>query len=63
MIVRAYETHNQRGEVEFEFAFQIKRVIETNLLEEEEKILSWSGKKFKSYFNPYEIKTFNLDFK
>jgi alpha-mannosidase len=63
IIIRVYEACNQRGEVEFEFAYQLNNVMECNLLEEPETSLDFVGNKFRSEIKPYEIKTFRVEFK
>ena len=62
IVVRIYEAFNQRGEVELEFGYQLKNVIECNLLEEPETSVDFVGNKFRSEIKPYEIKTFVVEF-
>jgi alpha-mannosidase len=62
IVVRIYEAFNQRGEVELEFGYQLKNVIECNLLEEPEASVDFVANKFRSKIKPYEIKTFVVEF-
>jgi alpha-mannosidase len=62
IVVRIYEFLNQRGMVELEFAYPLKKAYESNLLEKEKKVLRFSNSKIIFFIEPYEIKTFILDF-
>ena len=62
IVVRIYEAFNQRGEVKLEFVYQLKNVIECNLLEEPETSIKFNGNKFRFEIKPYEIKTFIVEF-
>ena len=62
IVVRLYEFHNQRGKAELEFAYPLKKAYECNLLEKEKKVLRFSNNKIVFFIEPYEIKTFILDF-
>jgi len=63
IIVRLYENQNRRGQVELEFAYPLKRVIETNLLEQEQKLIQAHDKRFAFFIQPYEIRTFKILFR
>ena len=60
--MRIYEVFNQRGKAELEFAYPLKKAYESNLVEKEKKVLRFSNSKIVFFIEPYEIKTFILDF-
>ncbi|WP_077623204.1 alpha-mannosidase [Sediminibacillus massiliensis] len=63
VIVRLYETKQYRSKnVKLSFAHLVTNAVECNLIEEEEKELSFDGKTVTFDINPYEIKTFKLWF-
>ena len=63
IVVRLYETHNQRGAVRLEFAYPVKQIIECNLIEEDLKeFYNLADDTFDFYIKPYEIKTFKILF-
>jgi len=62
IIFRVYETHNQRGEAQLEFDHTPKKVEECNLLEQVGKQIGVIENSAKFYIEPYEIKTFLVEF-
>ncbi len=59
-IIRIYEAKKERGEVKANIGFDITRVIETNLMEEEEKEIKVNNNSFKFNLKPGEVKTFKI---
>jgi len=63
IIVRLYEAYGQRGEVTLTFGFNApERVVECNLMEEDDSPLDVSGNSVSFYVKPYEIRTFRAEF-
>lgn len=60
IIVRLHEVHNTRGRAELILAFPMQRVVECNLIEEEEREVSFRNNRILFQFHPYEIKTFKF---
>lgn len=60
IIVIVYEYFNKRTSVEFSSHFNISKVIECNMLEEEEGQIFAENNSFKFEIKPYEIKIFKL---
>ncbi len=63
IVIRLYEcTGSRKSSVSLIFYKSINKAIETNLLEEEEKVLKSCDNKLFFDINPYEIKTFKVFF-
>jgi alpha-mannosidase len=61
IVIRLYESEGSRkSDVEMTFFKEIKKVYETNLIEEEPKEIHINGNSFKFDITPYEIKTFKV---
>ena len=60
IIVRLYEAHGTRGSRTFKTVLPVRRVMETDLLEREEKRLPARGGALRLNFGPFEIKTLKL---
>jgi len=60
LIVRLYETQNQRGPVMLKFAQKITSAEECNLLEEHVHNVHCDGSTIKVTIQPFEIKTFRV---
>ncbi len=62
IIFRFYESHGQATEVEFNFAFTLKSVVETDMLERELENgqISHLQNSFITNLTPFEIKTFKI---
>lgn len=60
LIVRLYESHNQRGRATLTFATMIRAVQECNLLEERLSDVPVQGKSITFQVRPFEIKTFHV---
>lgn len=60
IIVRMYEAHGCRGRYEFVTDLPVKRVVETNLMEQEEKRLAIKNGKLALEFKPFQIVTLKL---
>jgi alpha-mannosidase len=60
IIVRLYEAHGTRGRCDFTTTLPVKRVIETNLMEKEERALAFRGGKATLRFLPFQIVTLKL---
>ncbi len=60
IIVRVYESARRRGQFHLYFPFEVERVEETNLLENQGQPvdLALDGRSFESSIRPFEIKTF-----
>jgi alpha-mannosidase len=59
-IVRLYECHNGRSNVELKFGGKLKEVYECDLLENIESEIRHDDTGFTFEIKPYEIKTFRL---
>jgi alpha-mannosidase len=62
IVIRVYEIHNSRGQVELKFSYPIRNAKECNLIEQEPKAIEFSDKQVRFQIKPYEIKTFLVDF-
>ena len=60
LIVRMYEAHGWRGCYAFETELSVKAVIETDLMEREEKKIAFRRGKAAIEFRPFEVKTLKL---
>lgn len=61
-ILRLVEFDGSRTTVNLEFAFPLKRAVETNLLEQDLATLSFQGRTLTLNLSPYEIKTIKVEF-
>lgn len=59
-VVRVYETEGRKQAAKLRFAWPLCKAEETNLIEEEERPLSWSGDTLDFELGPFEIKTFRV---
>ena len=62
LVLRVYETCNQRGDVEIQFGYPVREIRESNLIEEILEPVDVKEDILKFYIKPYEIKTFLIDF-
>jgi alpha-mannosidase len=62
IVVRFYEYKQFRNETNVLFAKPIKKAVECNLIEEEEKEADYQGQTLSFSVSPYEIKTFKVWF-
>ena len=63
IVIRVYESEgNRKKDIEMTFFKEIKKVLETNLIEEEPVEKAINGNSFKFEITPYEIKTFKISF-
>lgn len=60
IILRLYEAYGFRGKVKIRCNFNVKRAVETNLLEEELSLINLDDNEIEVFFKPYEIKTLKL---
>ncbi len=60
LIVRLYEAHGCRGRRTVRFDLPVKKVIETDLMEREEKTLSLRDGRVRLTFGPFQIRTLKL---
>lgn len=60
LILRLYEAYGYRGKTKIRFAFNVKRAIESNLLEDEITSLDVTSNEVEISFRPYEVKTIKL---
>ena len=60
IVARFYEAYGFRGKVKIRCNFDIKRVAETNLLEDEIIQIEPVNNEIEVFFKPYEIKTLKL---
>ena len=60
VIIRVVDHYCSRGKVTLEFDDRIKAVKECDLMEENDKPVSFENNKFTFYIKPYEIKTFKV---
>jgi len=60
IIVRMYEAHGQRGRRTFSTSLPVKRIIETDLMEREERVLKHRKGKVSLTFKPFQIRTIKL---
>ncbi len=59
-ILRLYEPHGGRGVVTVNCDLPVKKVIECNLVEEDQKPVKSNSGKFEFTIKPYQIRTFRL---
>ena len=62
IIVRMYEAHGCRGRRTFRTGLPVRRVVETNLMEREERRLPFRDGKVAVDFEPFQIRTLKLIF-
>jgi len=60
IIVRLYESLRKRGNVALTTCFEIARAYQTNIIEDNQKVLEHSGNKIDLYLKPFEIATLRL---
>jgi alpha-mannosidase len=60
LIVRLYETHNQRGPASLRFARPVARAAETDLLERELGPVEVAGSEVRFSVRPFEVKTLRV---
>jgi alpha-mannosidase len=60
IIVRFYESQRRRGTVNLKAGFEIEKAWRTNLLEENQAILSPNGHDLSLFVRPFEIVTLRL---
>lgn len=60
LILRLYEAYGYRGKAKIKFGFDVKKAIETNLLEDEIIPLNVNSNEVEISFKPYEVKTIKL---
>jgi alpha-mannosidase len=60
-IVRLFESFNKRTKVKLTTFLKPKRIYETNLEEKELKEIAFNENSFEFTINPYEIKTFKIE--
>ncbi len=60
LIVRLYETHNQRGPASVVFAQPVRSAVEVDLLEREVGPVTVDGKQVTISVHPYEVKTLRV---
>ena len=61
-IMRLYEAHGQRGPVTLGFGQTPKRVVECDLMEENDRSVRLSGDSIRFFITPYELRTFKVTF-
>ena len=57
LILRCYESHNQRGDVALRFGLPIENVFECNLLEEDRRRLKTRGDSALLHVTPFQVRT------
>ena len=60
LILRLYEPHGGRGTVFAAIEFPVKRVVECNLVEEDDIEIALDGNAFQFAIKPFQIRTFRL---
>jgi len=60
VVLRLYEAYGNRGRVKIRFGFDIKKAVETNLLEDEFTSIEVKSNEIEVLFKPYEVKTIKL---
>jgi len=63
LILRFYETNNRRTIGNMTFGMDIQRIMECNMLEEEEAEVSYQDRTASFAIHPYEIKTWKVTFR
>jgi len=63
IIVRLYESQRKRGQVQVRFGFEVESAWLTNLLEENESVLSVEQDSIPLSLRPYQIVTLRVKFK
>jgi alpha-mannosidase len=62
-IIRLYECYNRRSNVILNFAFDIHKVVECDLMGNRVDCVQVEVKQISFEIKPYEIKTFKVNFK
>lgn len=62
IVVRCHEFYNRRSDVNMKFFNKVKKVVECNLMERNEKGIDFNEEGFSFRIEPYEIKTFKITF-
>jgi len=62
LIVRVYETYNQRGNASLIFAEKIKKAVTCNGLEEEQGPVKFHDHTLEFYIKPFQLRTFYVEF-
>lgn len=60
LILRVYESQGIRGDVTITCSIPLKKIVECNLMEEDERDVDACENSFTFYIKPYEIKTFRI---
>ena len=60
IVVRLYEAHGRRGEVSLFFDREVARVVECDLMEENEEPVESEGSQTALFIEPYQIRTFKV---
>lgn len=60
LILRLCELYGYRGKTRIKFGFDVKKAVETNLLEDEINELEVNSNEIEISFKPYEVKTIKL---
>ena len=60
IVVRMYEAYGGRGRCVFATDFPLRRVVETNLMEKEERALAFRDGRVAIDFKPFQIVTIKL---
>jgi alpha-mannosidase len=60
IVVRLYEAHGCRGRRTLETALPVRRAVETDLMEKEERRLPLRNGRVSLYFRPFQIRTVKL---
>ncbi|MDV4150718.1 alpha-mannosidase [Clostridium sp. AL.422] len=60
LIIRLYEFHNKRSNVNLTFCKEIEKAVECNLLEKDIEDINISGNSINFTIKPFEIKTFKI---
>ena len=63
LIIRLYEFHNKRSNVDLTFFKNIEKAVECNLLEKDIEDINISGNNINFTIKPFEIKTFKVKLK
>jgi alpha-mannosidase len=61
IIVRLYEAHGARGRHSLQTDLPVRRAVETDLMEREEKEFSVSNGRLRFTLTPFQIRTFKLE--
>ncbi|MCA9432977.1 MAG: hypothetical protein KC940_20840, partial [Candidatus Omnitrophica bacterium] len=60
LIVRMYEAHGWHSRHTFKTSLPVKQVIETDLMERDERVLKFRGGSVNLTFDPFQIRTLRL---